>query len=653
MTVSSSTDRATFPGNDATTVFPLPFRFFANGEVNAWLITNATGALTPLTLGTHYTLTGASEPEVDGSATGQLTMITPPTSAQSLFVQRIIPVTQPTDIVNQGQFFPEIHENVFDRLTMLNQQNAGAISRVIRVQDFDPEPAKLPSAALRALKIMSFDAAGNPVAIDAASDSSLVLRQDLANDTDPAKGAGLVSFLPSGIATAVRTVISKLRDTVSVKDFGAVGDGVVDDTAAMQLAHNTGRLVYYPAGTYLFTNGLNITSGGIVGDGMTQTVLKSNDATTANLINYIGNYAASGNVPKFADFKVTGNPAKTSGAGLSVSPATDETEYLYFSNVTLENLPVGVAFERASLWKIIGCNFLACATAGVIVRNLNVSDAGDSVIVGCVFNNPFSTGDGVFQQSSGGLKIIGNKFLGGNSAYKLSYNSSAGGTSVLIIADNSIEQMADSGIVFENSAGVAAFSNVVVSGNEFGVQPRGISIAASITISEFLVTGNVFNLAGSPGIPFAIGAENLSRFLIDGNVIRGNGGASVGISLVNCSDGKVGVNTYSNLTTVIAESGNTNVHISKTFQSGTGVTLTTGWAAYGTALFRSADTVQSFPVAYLQTPSVGDINANCTGAGGEVSVVVRSVNTTGFTYFVVAAVTALAAQIRWEAGGIL
>lgn len=215
MTVSSSTDRATFLGNNATTVFALPFRFFANGEINAWLITNATGALTALTLGTHYTLTGASDPEVDGSATGQLTMITPPTSAQSLFVQRIIPVIQPTDIVNQGQFFPEIHENVFDRLTMLNQQNAGALNRAIRVQDFDLEPAKLPSAAQRALKIMSFDADGNPVAIDAASDSSLVLRQDLANATDPAKGAGLVGWNRSALSAG----ITNSRQMLDAQEF--------------------------------------------------------------------------------------------------------------------------------------------------------------------------------------------------------------------------------------------------------------------------------------------------------------------------------------------------------------------------------------------------------------------------------------------------
>ena len=66
--------------------------------------------------------------------------------------------------------------------------------------------------------------------------------------------ADLVSFTPSGTGAVVRSVQSKERDTVSVKDFGAVGDGVTDDTAAIQLALNSGSTsVFIPHGRYNFT----------------------------------------------------------------------------------------------------------------------------------------------------------------------------------------------------------------------------------------------------------------------------------------------------------------------------------------------------------------------------------------------------------------
>lgn len=55
-----------------------------------------------------------------------------------------------------------------------------------------------------------------------------------------------------------------VSDIINVKDYGATGDGVTDDTAAVKSAladATTSNLVYFPAGSYIITNGITIQPG--------------------------------------------------------------------------------------------------------------------------------------------------------------------------------------------------------------------------------------------------------------------------------------------------------------------------------------------------------------------------------------------------------
>ena len=75
-----------------------------------------------------------------------------------------------------------------------------------------------------------------------------------------------VTYTPSGTGAVATTVQSKLRETVSVKDFGAVGDGIADDTAAIQTAVNyvnsldNGGTVFFPTGNYKVTSTITLFS---------------------------------------------------------------------------------------------------------------------------------------------------------------------------------------------------------------------------------------------------------------------------------------------------------------------------------------------------------------------------------------------------------
>lgn len=76
--------------------------------------------------------------------------------------------------------------------------------------------------------------------------------------------AALVTYDPPFTGSVTTTVENKLAQTVSVKDFGAVGDGVADDTAAIQAAIDATKglqQLIFPAGNYLVTSTLNLYKG--------------------------------------------------------------------------------------------------------------------------------------------------------------------------------------------------------------------------------------------------------------------------------------------------------------------------------------------------------------------------------------------------------
>lgn len=127
-----------------------------------------------------------------------------------------------------------------------------------------------------------------------------------------------VNFTPAGSGAVNRTVQAKLRDTVSVKDFGAVGDGVTDDSTAVQNAINTmtaGGTLVFPFGTYKINTSIlvpysNIT---IIGNGSTI------DATT---LAYNAAVRGSGAVFRFVSPNATNSRTLTATAAAGTNTLT-------------------------------------------------------------------------------------------------------------------------------------------------------------------------------------------------------------------------------------------------------------------------------------------------------------------------------------------
>lgn len=337
-----------------------------------------------------------------------------------------------------------------------------------------------------------------------------------------------------------------------VRGYGADPNGVLDSTAAMVAAHATGKVIDYPEGLFSFSVVTNIPSGGIMGRGVTRTILQSTDTGSSDLLTYTGtfvNIANSKTVPLFRDFLLqTFSQVKSAGAGIRVAPTSGEEQYMHFANVTINNLPISLQVDAAELYKVTDCNFLSFTSAGIIVANINNADSGDAGVVNCIFNSPFTTGAGILQKSSGGLRVVGCKFLGGKYSYLMSYNAPSN-TGNLVFTGNSLELAASAGMWFSRSSGTGTFSNIVIADNQFGLSPIGISgdtTSASTMnfLSQVCITGNVFNGGALPadGVAFT-GVHSIT---VASNMFQGNVAGDSGVSLSACTDGRIGPNFYNN-----------------------------------------------------------------------------------------------------------
>jgi hypothetical protein len=105
--------------------------------------------------------------------------------------------------------------------------------------------------------------------------------------------AALVSYTPAGTGAVTRTVQDKLRETISVKDFGAKGDGVNDDTAEIQAAVNAaatfgsasnyGATVFFPSGKYLISSTIDLPGAqyvSLIGEGRSSVISWSAGASS-------------------------------------------------------------------------------------------------------------------------------------------------------------------------------------------------------------------------------------------------------------------------------------------------------------------------------------------------------------------------------------
>jgi hypothetical protein len=262
MTIASLVNRVTYSGTGSSGPYTASFRVFALADI---LVTRraASGLETTLSHGKDYAVQGVS------NSAFSVTLTTALAVGEKLTIRRAPLLTQPTSIQNQSAYVAKTHEDEFDRLAMQLQSVQDGVDRSIGVPEtYDPSSVSLrvrPEPG-KALVWQSATELGNS-ALDAGA-----------------------TAVPGAGRTVGSISAYLLNNSVfNVKDYGATGDGLTNDTVAVRKAiaaanasvgreggfkSQVGAILYIPRGTYRLTEQLTPYPGvSMVGEGLWNTVL--------------------------------------------------------------------------------------------------------------------------------------------------------------------------------------------------------------------------------------------------------------------------------------------------------------------------------------------------------------------------------------------
>jgi hypothetical protein len=219
---------------------------------------------TLLVLDTDYTVT--LNQNQDTNPGGSIVLPLALASDFTLTATSSIANLQPTDLTNQGGFYPTVINDSLDRSTIQIQQVAEQISRSFLAPVSDPASSvgDLPSSASRANKFLGFDVDGKPIALDAL----IGVPAEASSIRYYSAGDGAV---PTDLQTLLRANI------VDVVGYGVDTTGATDSSVQFQAAANAcaGGKVLKIHGNIRLDQSITLpdTIGGIIGDGMRKTVI--------------------------------------------------------------------------------------------------------------------------------------------------------------------------------------------------------------------------------------------------------------------------------------------------------------------------------------------------------------------------------------------
>lgn len=326
-------------------------------------------------------------------------------------------------------------------------------------------------------------------------------------DAPPVSGLDAIEYLAPFAGSVVRTVENKLSEVISAKDFGAKGDGVTDNTVALQNAINAaiGKKLHIPAGTYI-TEELHLPAEvQIEGEGYTLTGLKLKNGAGGHVI-----HAINATHSTIRDILLDGNKANNP-AGTDIIRVEGNTSGFEMYNVlTVSGNTYGISFSGTG--NLDNAIIKNCISEANNIDGITLDFVYDCLIEGCrcVLNGRF----GILIGNAGNSnRIIGNVVHNNGNMGITCVN-----TSGVIVANNQSYANGYHGIQF-NTVG-----NGVMCGNHsHNNDYSGLDVYASPSAT---VTGNQSLLNGTVGLE----VDSQSYYTtVQGNVFQLNGTTGVTI----------------------------------------------------------------------------------------------------------------------------
>jgi hypothetical protein len=218
----------------------------------------------------------------------------------------------------------------------------------------------------------------------------------------------LPKFQQDGTGAVNRDFTDKLKEVVSVKDFGAVGDGVTDDTDAIQAAIDSGaKRIYFPTSTYKISSTITIIDPvSLVGDGPKDTVIRQTGANAGGFDFAFPSLVQGGGIQGIT--VEAGNGWVTSGfqgsgsTGIGIRVVNSNGKF-YAENYGVHNFDTAVSVLGSFYTTWRNFEHMFCTTSGIILNKSGTTiGAGNWFGFGKISNFGF-TGTNT---SSAGIRLL-------------------------------------------------------------------------------------------------------------------------------------------------------------------------------------------------------------------------------------------------------